>query len=317
MQAYAAKYYPFSSVECIEDLEFHFSSLSRFDALIECRYWRPHFKAAFKTLYGKEMDLIFCPHGQSDKGFAAPSLAYYAQQDTIFYYGDLHADMLKELGLWDAIPRKHRLGDYRIDFYQSHKAFYDALAEKEIFSRLPRNNPTLLYAPTWLDDDLSSSFFQQIKRVCSSLPDTWNLIVKPHPFLKEKHPAHFIHALSYCPDKANFLLLEDFLPIHPLLCRVDAYLGDFSSVGYDFLAYRRPMFFFPNATLPRARLRSCGLEIPDEACLYSFLEKNRKNLFSEQQEQLYRYAYDSPKEGSTNTVFKSLSKEALGKASMA
>ncbi len=305
-ESLAAKYYPFIPLECIEDLEFKFASLARFDTLIECRYWRPHFKPVFETLHGKKIDLIFCPHGQSDKGFGAPSLAYYAQQDAIFFYGDLHADMLQKLDLWDSIPRKIRLGDYRRDYYLAHKTFYDDLIEKEIFSSLPPNQPTLLYAPTWLDDDLSSSFFEQSERVFSSLPRSWNLIVKLHPFLQERHPAHYIHALERCPKGENFLLLEDFPLIHPLLARVDAYLGDFSSVGYDFLKSQRPMFFFPNDKMPKAKLRDCGLEIPDQVSLFSFLDKHRDNPFAEKQKQLYDYAY-SLKSGSTYIPFKSLS----------
>ena len=80
----AQKYYPHIHVEYDTDLEFKLASLAqRFDALFECKYWIPQLKALFKGLHNKDMQLIFCPHGQSDKGMREPLLAPYAQQDAV------------------------------------------------------------------------------------------------------------------------------------------------------------------------------------------------------------------------------------------
>ena len=287
----ATKYYPHVEVQYIEDLEFHFKALTHFDALIECKYWSPHFKTLFHHLYGKKIDFIFCPHGQSDKGFASPLLAPYANQDIVLLYGDLLIDMLKELKIWP-LPRFIRIGDFRQFHYRKHQKFYDDIAQKEIFAHLPPNRPFLLYAPTWLDPDGSTSFFDQGALLFSQLPQEWNLIVKVHPLLKSRHPAQYEIIAKHCEKRSNLLLIDTFPPIHPILTKVDAYLGDASSIGYDFLSFKRPMFFFPHSTLPKTKIHSCGLTLHSTTSLFHLIEKNLNNSFSEKQEDLYRYAFD-------------------------
>lgn len=285
-------YYPHVLAECDENLEAHLGALAkRFDTLIECKYWKPHLKTIFEKLYGKKMELIFCPHGQSDKGFGAPLLAPYAQQDALFVYGQLLIDMLQNLGIYDSIPKVIPIGDFRKKHYEKHKPFYDSLAEKEIFSRLPQNRPTLLYAPTWQDADQSTSFFTQIHNLLSQLPQQWNLIIKVHPLLEQRTPVHYYALLHLFDSISNALLLETFPPIHPILNRIDAYLGDFSSIGYDFLSFKRPMFFFPNPNIPSALLHSCGLALLPGAPIFHFIETHLANAFADRQAALYQYAF--------------------------
>ena len=237
------------------------------------------------------MDLIFCPHGQSDKGFSAPLLAPYAQQDIVLLYGDLLIDMLKHLAIWPAIDRFAIVGDYRLAHYQKHKPFYDAMADREIFSLLRPKRPTLLYAPTWQDADLSSSFYNWGLLLFSQLPADWNLIVKVHPLLEQRDPARYYAALRNLDKIPNALLISKFPPVHPILDRVDAYLGDYSSVGYDFLRYKRPMFFTPHPNLPSGRLHRCGHLLNPDIPIFSILEKHLEHPFAKEQEQLYRLAF--------------------------
>ena len=290
----AKTYYPHVHVEFVEDLEFKLESLTRFDALIECKYWAPHLKSLFSRLYKKKMDLIFCPHGQSDKGFATPLLSPYATQDAVLLYGDLQIEMLKKLQIWPAIERFARVGDYRAAHYRQFKLFYDACAQNEIFSRLPSNRPTLLYAPTWQDADRSTSFFDRGTSLLSQLPSDWNLIVKIHPLLKQRDPARYESIVGHLDDRPNALLIDAFPPIHPILERCDAYLGDFSSIGYDFLPYKRPMFFFSHPTLFKGMLHGCGLTLDPHAPIFPFIEKHLVPAYAEKQERLYRHAYGAP-----------------------
>ncbi len=288
----AKDYYPHINVECWEDLEFRIGELAdRFDALIECKYWLPHLKTMFSRLHGKKMDLIFCPHGQSDKGFASPLLSPYAQQDIVLLYGDLQIQMLERLKIWPAIDRFAIVGDYRRSHYRKHKAFYDAIADREIFSRLSPHLPTLLYAPTWQDADRSTSFFDWEESLCSQLPADWNLIVKVHPLLEQRDPARYYAALRHFDKLPNALLIAQFPPVHPILERVDAYLGDFSSVGYDFLGSKRPMFFFFHPALSSGPLRSCGTLLDAKTPIFPFIGKHLHLDFSKDQERLYRSAF--------------------------
>lgn len=288
----AKAYYPHVQIEWQEDLEFRIGELAdRFDALIECKYWLPHLKTMFERLHGKKMDLIFCPHGQSDKGFSSPLLAPYAQQDIVLLYGDLQIEMLKRLKIWPAINAHAIVGDYRRSHYRKYKTFYDATADLEIFSRLPPRRPTLLYAPTWQDADRSTSFFDWGESLCSQLPADWNLIVKVHPLLEQRDPARYFAALKFFDKLPNALLVAQFPPVHPILERVDAYLGDFSSVGYDFLFRGRPMFFFSAPQLPLGPLHSCGTQLNPNAPIFPFIEKYLDLDFSKKQERLYRSAF--------------------------
>jgi CDP-glycerol glycerophosphotransferase (TagB/SpsB family) len=196
-------------------------------------------------------------------------------------------EMLKELGIWSSLSSHTIVGNYRLAFYRKYQSFYDQLAEQEILSKFPSKNPTLLYAPTWRDADHSTSFFDYGKQIISQLPASWNLIIKLHPLLEQRDPAQFYFIAALAEQKPNALLIQEFPPVYPILSKADVYLGDFSSVGYDFLAFERPMFFLP--TLSRGRLHSCGITIDPSRNIYSQLQTT--NHHAEIQQQLYRSAF--------------------------
>ncbi len=166
----AQKYYPQIKTRHEPDLEHKLGDLAAsYDALFECKYWAPHLKLLFRQLFNKEMRLVFCPHGQSDKGYQSPLLAPYVQQDRVLLYGNLLSQMLQELKLQP--PPSATIGNYRLNFYKKHRSFYDELAENEVFSKLPRGNLNLLYAPTWKDAD-SGKIIGASMRTNLRMPDT-------------------------------------------------------------------------------------------------------------------------------------------------
>jgi hypothetical protein len=253
----AKTYYPQIETRYEPALEFKLGSISEeFDILFECKYWPAHLKQLFHDLYRKKMRLVFCPHGQSDKGFKAPLLAPYSQQDIVLLYGDLLIQMLKKLDLWPYISHYALVGNYRLAFYRKYQAFQDDVAQKKVFSFLDPKKPTLLYAPTWEDADRSTSFFEYGAPIFSHLPQDWNLIVKVHPLLEQRSPARFYSIAALVDKRLGALLVSDFPFIYPLINRASAYLGDFSSVGYDCLALNRPLFFLP--TKRPGKLHTCG-----------------------------------------------------------
>jgi hypothetical protein len=282
----AQKYYPQVELRHMPDLEFQLSLLAeQFDALFESKYWMSHLKSLFRELYHKEMRLIFCPHGQSDKGFKAPLLAPYAFQDGVLLYGSLLIQMLKELEIWPLISHYAIVGNYRLQFYQKYRAFYDDLARKEI--PLDKKKKTLLYAPTWCDADQATSFFEHGPKVIAQLPSDWNLMIKLHPLLEQRNPAYFYSISALAEKKSHVFLIHEFPPVYPILSQADIYLGDSSSVGYDFLFFQRPLYFFP--TKHSGRLSSCGRRIDPEKNIYSQLEMS--NLYEEKQKNLYQLAF--------------------------
>lgn len=278
----AKKYYPQVETHFLPDLEFRLGEIAKnFDVLFECKYWQPHLKALFQTLYKKDIRLVFCPHGQSDKGYQAPVLAPYALQDAVLIYGSLMLEMLKNLKI--EAPHSVVVGNYRLKFYEKYRVFYDSLAPQ-----IDRSKKTVLYAPTWRDLDDSSSFFKYGAKVIAELPNDWNLIIKLHPLLKLRSPIEY-EALQI--DKPNVFLIDEFPPVYPILALADIYLGDASSVGYDFLAFEKPLYFFPSDSL--GRLHSCGTFIDITKNIYSQMDQKNPHLKS--QRALYQQAFSNQK----------------------
>jgi teichoic acid glycerol-phosphate primase len=279
----AKRYYPQVEVRYMPDLEFRLGEIAtEFDTLFECKYWQPHLKTLFRQLFKKEMRLVFCPHGQSDKGYRTPLLAPYREQDMVLIYGTLMIDMLKELKI--PIPEYVVVGNYRLDFYLKHRIFYDQLAFQTI--PIDRSKRTLLYAPTWCDADGASSFFTNGVQVIDQLPSDWNLIIKLHPLLEQRNPAEFYSLSGIADKKSNLFLVHEFPPVYPILSMADIYLGDHSSVGYDYLSFNRPLCFLP--TEAPGRLHTSGPILDLSQNIYSQLD----NLNPvKDNTSLYQYAF--------------------------
>lgn len=292
----ARKFYPQVQVRFMPDLEFRLGEIAEeFDTLFESKFWGVHLPLIFENLYKKKMRLIYCPHGQSDK---ISCLGQYASQDTVLHYGPLMIEMLKELDI--PLPNSAIVGNYRWNFYKKYKDFYDRLAP------VNRNKKTLLYAPTWKDNDQGTSFFQWGAKVIEELPSDWNLILKIHPILEEREPLLFYPIAKRAEKKENVFLIQEFPPVYPLLAQADVYLGDFSSVGYDFLAFQKPLYFWP--TQNPGRLHSCGKTIDPTQNLYSQIDL--LNSFQKEQEALYLFSF-SPVKNVRDSLFSSLGKKGI------
>lgn len=268
-----------------------------FDTLISCKWWFSEDKFFLKNFYNKDILLIFCPHGNSDKGHInKANMLAYAMQDIVFLYGNHMKDFLKKLSVYKKLKKHITIGNYRLSFYIKYKKFYDDIAQKKIFSKLNKNKKTILYAPTWKDLENSTSFFQILKKLTKSISKNYNLIIKPHPNLEEKNPVDFYQALPKdLPE--NVFWLDNFPMIYPLLNKCDIYLGDFSSIGYDFLHFQRPMFFLDptkkEINHPSLFLRNCGTSIIQDNWdnIFSFIQKNENSDLKNVQKKIYDYTF--------------------------
>ncbi len=290
--ALARKYYPEVSTRHWPDLDLRLGELAaEFDVLFECKYWKPELKELFRLCFGKEMKLVFCPHGQSDKGYKAPLLAPYALQDEVLLYGDLMREMLTELKV--SVRSSVVVGNYRLEYFRRHQDRLRAVVEKEVFSSLRSGSKTLLYAPTWRDADQSTTFFDVVEKLVDDVPPHWNLLVKLHPLLAQRDPVLF-HRLSVLETRLpNVLFIDRFPLVYPILERIDAYLGDFSSVGYDVLAFQKPMFFLEQPGAQQGRLQECGKKVSARDKVFTVIEQNfeKMKLFQPKQKALYERAF--------------------------
>lgn len=220
------KFYPMIDWQFIplEDLTLEFIA-KNFDAILTSgKFWAMELKEPLKLFFNKDIRFIFTPHGHSDKeDFLDP-----VSQDTQLSY--------------------KKMGNIRHLFYKEFQTHFDSLAAGFFKSE----KKTALYAPTWETKATSSSFFEKTSEIVEALSGKYNLLIKLHPLLEENDPVAFHRILGKHDTQAQFIL--DFPPIYPLLEKTDIYLGDFSSIGYDFLRYDRPMFFLNS----KGNLTKCG-----------------------------------------------------------
>ena len=120
------------------------------------------------------------------------------------------------------------------------------------------------------------------------------MIIKLHPFLAEFHPAHTYHILESYKDTPGITFLSNFPSIYPLLAACDIYIGDYSSIGYDFLAFDKPLYFLTENTPQESTIHPCGLVVPSIEKISSFikstLEENQKEKEAIRKS-VYKYAF--------------------------
>jgi len=288
----AKEYYPDIpvSLQPLEALTLEYLA-THFDVIFETgKFWAIELKPFFELLFRKTMRFVYCPHGNSDKGH---SVRNHPLQDISLIYGDHLRDLATQTGAEENIHRFARTGNYRYAYYNERRSFYDKLAEEKIFSRFKREKPIILYAPTWQDKENPTSFFLAIDRFIEELSSSFNLLIKLHPFLVEDFLPHVLSVLGKYETHPSAQFLTDFPPIYPLLSRTAVYVGDYSSIGYDFLSFDRPLYFLqPKKGKFVSPLRGCGLELPEKENWAEFIQETLKEQESnEARKKVYAYAF--------------------------
>ncbi|MES2200339.1 MAG: CDP-glycerol glycerophosphotransferase family protein [Chlamydiota bacterium] len=254
-----------------------------------------------QALHKKKIHSVWCPHGNSDKGHKSAHMEALDKEEIALVYGKKMIDFLKQKKAFSQLKSTVEVSNFRLRYYLENKTFYDNLLQVEILEKLPVGKKLLLYAPTWQDGEESSSFYEATPHLIKNLPKEWNLIIKPHPNLALKNEALYDSFLKLSQDHPNILFLNDFPPIYPLLSIVDLYIGDFSSIGYDFLAFQKPMFFLNQQKRSKESdlglyLYQCGTELKpcDYPNLYTIIQNTLpedKALFSSIRQEVYQYTF--------------------------
>ncbi len=287
----AQKFYPMFDMHFIDLQTLTIEYISHhWDVLfVTGKFFAQEMQLLFTAMQRSPPRIIYCPHGNSDKG---RSLTTHSMQDISLFYGDHMKNLLEETGATKQLRGMIRTGNYRLPFYLRHKKFYDALAEEALLS-LPQDKPLLLYAPTWADVENPSPFFKVIDPVIEILSPTYNIVVLLHPLMREDHPANLMALTSRYEEKKEVLFLEDFPAIYPLLARCIAYLGDYSSIGYDALAMDCPIYFLLEKEGLYHRknpIFSCGtvLNVNDLVHIETWIQEDNK---SAQRRALYQHVF--------------------------
>lgn len=290
--------------------------VEQFDNVLYSFVPEPSFKTILKEeqkknpqdpLWKKKTRFIYHFHGCSDKGYHSKwidSDGHINDVDLLLLYGQRMKDLLKDKNLIDKPRSILEVGNYRLAYYLKHKRFFDQKVHADIFSKFKRDLPVLFYAPTWQDHENSCSFFQLSTRLIQDLSKEFNILMKLHPNMTLKTSQYDpTNALKVIQDYAcleNVLVLPFYPLIYPLIEYSSFYLGDFSSVGYDVLAFNKPMFFLNVNDRPLndkgSHLFQCGTvlntsNINSLKDLLSSSLKKPQNPFIEIQNKTYHYAF--------------------------
>lgn len=241
---------------------------------------------------------VHCPHGFSDKLVYLTRLAF---EDIALVYGQNMLDQFAELGALSRVYSYVTIGNYRYLYYQLHRAYYQIMVRNEILSHFAKKQPIITYAPTWLDYEDGTTFFDYGDEIIKRLPDHYNMIVKLHPLIHKENAAIFERIVDTYKYKTNLVITDSFLPVYPILEHTDIYLGDSSSLGYDFLRYNRPLFFINKFKRDPSRdrrlyLSRCGTLInpADIPNIYSIIEsalKSDQERFSQIRSEINEYSF--------------------------
>lgn len=226
----------------------------------------PILRAAFPWQKG---ETIWLPHGNSDKGWEGPF--FEGVGNVALVYGQKMIDFMHQKGV---CPKTIRVGNFRWDYYLKHRSFYETQA--------PQIHG-FLYAPTWEDSENNGSFWKAFPDLAESVKG--NLFIKLHPnTLRRFEPELEVLMGRYARQK-NLLFLSPFPPIYPLLAQCEGYIGDMSSIGYDFLKFDRPLFFLnAKGDLP---LYQCGKKIDPKKWAF-----DAQADLSSKRKEMYEYTFD-------------------------
>lgn len=264
--------------------------LSDYDLFVYVHFYRKgngHFFFDEYLLRKKGRSLMSL-HGNPDKFHDIYWLEHLIDEDIVLAYGPQLARLIAEKGI-----KKEPLicGNYRFEYFQENEEFF---AKKLPFKR---EKKTILYAPTWSSTNRKielrkyySTFFSSYQELFETLPEDFQLIVKLHPFLTL---LRFDEIEQIKESYPHILFLDEHPPIYPLLKECDIYLGDYSSIGYDFLAFNRPLFFL--GTERKTPLQECGVRIGLGEPIYQTIKKELNSDFQEKRKALYDDAFGKQK----------------------
>lgn len=171
---------------------------------------------------------IWLPHGNSDKGKNTFFMEALKEEQYALLYGEKIIDFLKEKNAFYNLVEYKLIGNFRYHYYQKH--------QKPLYTKKLK---TILYAPTWQPESQQHLIIEEIMQLKNLTH--FQVLIKLHPNTLQlpQIQTFKIHFESF----SHLHFIENHPPIYPILLSSDLFLGDVSSVGYDFLTLNRPLVF--------------------------------------------------------------------------
>ncbi len=256
----AKEFYPGLQVEHVDLIDLNLDLLaSRADVIFESgHYFASELIPLWELTYGKKMRVVYCPHGNSDKGYKG---LQRIRKDISLVYGEHMQNHLEKAGEMSLLEKTVMTGNYRYPHYLRSQSWYDSRLEKFLAGKFKADRKTVFYAPSWSDGENDSSWLSHCMRVVEEVGSRFNLLIRCHPFLETLYPAEGEKFRAACEQAPGIIDLSTFPSIYPILNRADSYLGDFSSIGYDFLFLDKPLFFLDSH---HGEIYGCGVVLSEE-----------------------------------------------------
>jgi CDP-glycerol glycerophosphotransferase (TagB/SpsB family) len=174
-------------------------------------------------------------HGTSDKKY--DYMKVIADYDLFFISGDDACERYRQKGLL-----KKGTG-ILIGYPKLDRVFRNELQRLV----LDPGFKTVLYAPTWTDKELNSSWKRLLRKVLlENKPDDLNFIVKLHPNLTRYRADEVDRFRKLLESRKRTLLLDRAPDIVPVMAALDVLLEDISFATREYLTFRRPLIFLSN-----------------------------------------------------------------------
>jgi hypothetical protein len=145
-------------------------------------------------------------------------------------------------------------GKRQVDHLLSHKHNHSTQCELigyPKFDNLPLLPPlfdnekkTVIYCPAWHKQGLSSiDLFLATPKIITAITKEYNLIIKPHPDFFSRPRKFFKQKIVDQLEKIPNTTLINSGSVMPLFAQADLFIGDISTVGYEWLYFDKPMLF--------------------------------------------------------------------------
>ncbi len=223
----------------------------------------------------KKLLFAWLPHGNSDKD----NLEALLTEKYLLIYGKQMKDILTRKEVLKKVEYT-TIGNFRKSYYLANKDALDQTVLPHITFK-KKGPKTILYAPTWGNQQLNENSYA----LFSNFPDNYNLIVKFHP--NTLYTGFAIALKEAFFDKPNIKFIDDIAPIYPLLTHADIYVGDHSSIAYDFLSLNKPLYFFAHGKTP---IHHTGIITTPENLIHEI--ENNEDHHEEARKTLNEYAFE-------------------------
>jgi CDP-glycerol glycerophosphotransferase (TagB/SpsB family) len=141
---------------------------------------------------------------------------------------------------------------------------------------------TVLYAPTWVDRGVNSSWKKFREVLVKEKPENINLIVKLHPNLKRYRKDEVEEMREQLQSQRDALLLDWMPDIIPVMAASDILVSDVSAVTREYLVFKRPIIFLSNKpkwvwNKLKTDLWECGKVISNPTTLWPEIKQTLQN----------------------------------------